>query len=128
MILELLLWTEPNIGNIKKTKKELIDLGLISARLNDRFDKNVMVWEDSKEMLGRYRVHLYENENVGLSSKDIIYFHYWLNKERLTKSILKNDPMKLAINNVYKQLHGAVEVQSWGSQIISQKDLYNKYF
>jgi len=127
MILGLLLWTETEKGNIPRAKKALTGLGLVPARYNyadansETYD-DVMVWEDPQEHIGRYRVHLYENEKIEENTYDVINFHYWLNKRSLKKEILAKEPMDNAIEAVMKVLEGRIEVQNWNTHIMALED------
>lgn len=119
MIVSLLLMTEPNRGNIGRTKEALNSIGLVPARTDylNPFSKSyddVMVWEDPEEHIGRYRVHLYEDVELdgetGLC--DSISFRYWINKRSLKKEIIEQDPMALAIQKVLPLLEGKVEIRT----------------
>jgi hypothetical protein len=130
MICELLLWTETDKGNIKRTREALREMGLVPARgPNSQLNNDVMVWEDPQENIGRYRVHLYEKIIVEEGGQyDIINFHYWGNKRSLKREIIEQEPMDLAVQKVLPVLEGKIEIQNWNSSIMPLKKALEEYF
>lgn len=109
MIYGLILYTEPQRGNIDRARQVLMEkLGLVSPKGELQTQKDVVVWEDA-DKIGRYRVHLYEDCNLRERLTDAIQFKYWLNKSRAKREIFEQNPMEKAINEVRNVVTGIIE-------------------
>ncbi|MBM3234426.1 hypothetical protein FJZ19_05025 [Candidatus Pacearchaeota archaeon] len=132
MIIELMILTETGKGNIDRARKVLAGMGLVPARIsycnpNSALDDSVMVWEDPKEHIGRYRVHLREASHKG-KKYDAIYFHYWTNIRSLEKEIFEQEPLDLAVQNVLPVLEGISGIKCDSTLILPREDAIRKFF
>ena len=122
MIIQLALYTETNKGNISRTRGKLLEMGLVYGRLDPRdpnspTEDDVIVWEDPNEHIGRYRVHLRENEEMEDKKQDVLDFHYWMNERCMNRDIFHQDPMALAIREVLPILEGKIEIKKWNMDV-----------
>ncbi len=99
MIFGMILYVEPEKGNSQRTRDILkINFGLVLPR-NDPFNRTqqeLLVWED-EQGIGRYRVHFYEKEEHQGEIYESIQFKYWLNSQKMDRTIFEMDPMNKAV-------------------------------
>ncbi len=68
-----------------------------SGRSTNHF--RILIWEDPKEQIGRYRVYCAHNEIENNTLVDIINFQYW-NDHRLDHNTFTDNPMKNILNRI----------------------------
>ncbi len=115
MQLYTIIHAEPHLGNVDRVVAALIDeLKLVPARSTElcpnetRSERELLVYEDPKSKIGIYRVHLFENEYLNSQNEnlDSFSFTYW--SQRLTEEIVREDPMRKAIEKTKEVISGRV--------------------
>ena len=111
MIAWMYFHTDPNEGNIDRVVSMLKnEFGLVPSDDGKRPEREFLVWEDN-EGIGRYRVHIYENQHSTKfgGNADSFGFTYWT--RGITEKVVRTDPMKAALERTRQTISGkCVEV------------------